>query len=380
MVAGLAGISEDYLSQIERGMKTPSTTLLHSLARILGVPVAALLGEPVIESGTYDPPLRASELNAALVSYGNAIESDDRPDLPDLRARVESAWLIWQSSPRRYSETGPLLPGIVRDVEGAVRSLRRASDAQMRREACRIAADLYFLLRTYTKRIGRTDLSLLVADRAIRAAEDADDPLRIAAAKWNLGQVLLAANESEAAEDTAIRAAEELANTGGTEQQQLALHGALWLVATIAAVRSNDPWTARDRLRRHARPAAEQAGEGNAFWTVFGPINVGLHAVSIEMETGEAAEALRLADEIELGQCPSVERRATFSLEIARCYEQRREDTGVLLHLLDAEREAPEDMRYNALARDLVRGLMRRARPTMASQVRGLASRIDLFE
>lgn len=31
VVAGLAGISEDYLSQIERGLKTPTLGLLHRL-------------------------------------------------------------------------------------------------------------------------------------------------------------------------------------------------------------------------------------------------------------------------------------------------------------------------------------------------------------
>ncbi len=39
VVAGLAGVSEDYLSQIERGLKSPTITLLHRFARILGVPV-----------------------------------------------------------------------------------------------------------------------------------------------------------------------------------------------------------------------------------------------------------------------------------------------------------------------------------------------------
>ncbi|MER6847707.1 hypothetical protein AB0A81_21250 [Streptomyces flaveolus] len=35
------------------------------------------------------------------------------------------------------------------------------------------------------------DLATIAADRAQRAAEDADDPLRIAAAQWNLGHVLV---------------------------------------------------------------------------------------------------------------------------------------------------------------------------------------------
>lgn len=45
VIAGLAGVTEDYLSQIERGLKTPSTALLHRLARALGVPTSVLFGE-----------------------------------------------------------------------------------------------------------------------------------------------------------------------------------------------------------------------------------------------------------------------------------------------------------------------------------------------
>jgi transcriptional regulator with XRE-family HTH domain len=41
VVAGLAGVSEEYVSQIERGLKTPTITVLHRFARILGVPVGA---------------------------------------------------------------------------------------------------------------------------------------------------------------------------------------------------------------------------------------------------------------------------------------------------------------------------------------------------
>jgi len=113
-------------------------------------------------------------------------------------------------------------------------------------------------------------------------------------------------------------------------------------------------------------------------WSVFGPVNVGLHAVSVEMETGEASEALRLADDIDASTSPSIERRATFALDLARCYDQRHDDAGVVLYLLSAEQESPEDLRYNLLARDLVRGLLRRARPSLVPKVRDLAQRIEL--
>jgi transcriptional regulator with XRE-family HTH domain len=377
VVAGLAGVTEDYLSQIERGLKTPSTALLHRLARVLGVPTSVLFGESSAEPTTPGHPLSAA-IHAALAAGGKTADAGAAPDLPGLRARVNTAWQSWQNAPHRYSQTAPLLPSLITDVQAAV-SILQPTDATGYREASRIAADLYFLLRTFTKRIGRTDLSLLVADRAVRAAQDAQDPLRVAAAKWNLGQVLLATNEPEIAEDITTHAAYELQPRIGQGPDHLALYGALWLVAAVAQARCRATWTARETLQERAAPAAEATGDGNVLWTVFGSTNVALHQISIEMEAGETSEALRLADNIDMTYCPSIERRATFCLDLARCYDQRHEDAGVILHLLAAEQESSEDLRYNPLARDLVRGLLRRARPSLAPKVQGLADRMGLI-
>jgi len=380
VVAGLAGVTEDYLSQIERGLKTPTIALLHRFSKILGVRVSELLGESATEHDEAVHPV-GNAVQRALMSYSRASVSSDLSDLARLQERVDFAWAIWQTRQRRFTEASEVLPELIADVQAVQRSSARSGLGEERRQVQRISADLYFLLRTFTKRIGRTDLSLLVADRGALAAEAADDPIRIAAAKWNLGQILLTQGEADGAEDAAIRAIEDIQRDLATDDPQaVALTGALWLVSAVAAVRNNDSWTARDRLREKAWPAARAAGEGNVMWTVFGPTNVALHAVSIEMETGEAAEALRLADDIDVSASPSLERRTTFALEVARCYEQRRDDPGVFLHLINAEASGPEDMRYNTLARDLVQGLLKRARPTYAPQVRALAERISLLD
>lgn len=376
VVAGLAGVTEDYLSQIERGLKTPTLPLIHRFSKILGVRVSELLGESATEHDERVHPIGYA-VQRALMSYSGAA---DAPDLPDLRGRVDAAWSVWQGSPHRYTEASEVLPALITDVQFAQRGLAHSSSADERREVQRISADLYFLLRTFTKRIGRTDLSLLVADRGVLAAEAADDPVRIAAAKWNLGHILLAQGEADGAEEVAMTAIEDLQRqVSADDADAVGMAGALWLVSAVAAVRNNDPWTARDRLRDKALPAARVTGDTNVMWTVFGPTNVGLHAVSVEMEMGEAGEALRLADDVDISGSPSLERKTTFALEIARCYEQKRDDPGVFLHLVNAEASGPEDMRYNTLARDLVQGLLKRARPTYAPQVRALAQRIDLL-
>ncbi len=381
VVAGLAGISVDYLSQIERGLKTPTITLLHSIARVLGVPTSVLLGEPPGEPDNGPPGHPATPaIHRALLSYGSSPEGGAPPDLGELRERTDAAWTIWLTSVARYSETGSLLPDLVTDTEHAIRAFRSVGETKQRREALRIAADLSFLLRAFFKWTERMDLCLLAADRGMRAAEDADDPLRIAAARWNLGLALVADNYAESAEEVAVKAAEELEPRLADSAPELtAMYGALWLVATWAAVRKGDAWTARSRLREKARPAAERTGESNVAWTAFGPTNVGIHAVSVETEAGEVSEALRLADEVDSSHCISIERRATFLSDLARCYDQRREDPAVLLHLLRLERESPEELRYRVLARSLVRSLVKRARPSFAPEARGLAARIGLF-
>jgi transcriptional regulator with XRE-family HTH domain len=376
VVAGLAGVTEDYLSQIERGLKTPTIMLLHRFSKILGVRVSELLGESATEHDEAVHPVGYA-VQRALTSYPSV---SGTPDMADLRGRVDEAWSIWQGSPHRFTEASQLLPDLITDIQAAQRGLGTSASADERREAQRISADLYFLLRTFTKRIGRTDLSLLVADRGVLAAEAADDPVRIAAAKWNLGHILLAQGQPDGAVDVAIRAVEVLErDTADGDLDAVAMAGALWLVSVVAAVRNDDPWTARDRIREKAWPAARMVGDANVMWTVFGPTNVKLHALSVEMEMGEAGEALRVADDIDMSDTPSLERKTTFALEVARCYEQRRDDPGVFLHLVSAEASGPEDMRYNTLARDLVHGLLKRARPTYAPQVRDLARRIDLL-
>jgi transcriptional regulator with XRE-family HTH domain len=377
VVAGLAGVSEDYLSQIERGLKTPTIALLHRFAKILGVRISDLLGESAAVQDDVSAPAGKAVQHALMAYDGD--DGSSPVDIAELRDRVDLAWRVWQERPLRFSEESAILPALITEVQAAQRALV-SSGGEQRRQGQQVVADLYFLLRTFAKRIGRPDLSLLVADRAVLTAQESGDAVRIAAAKWNLGHILLAQGDADSAEDVAIHAIEDLERKDlDGDLDAVAMTGALWLVSAVAAVRCGDPWTARERIRDKAWPAARRTGEGNVMWTVFGPVNVALHAMSLEMEMGEAAEALRLADDIDASVLPSRERRTTFALEVARCYEQRRDDAAVLLHLMTAEASGPEDMRHNNLARELVQGLLKRARPTYAPQVRALAERVGLL-
>jgi transcriptional regulator with XRE-family HTH domain len=84
VVAGLAGVTEDYLGQIERGLKTPTLPLVHRLSKILGVRVSDLLGESVTEHDEAVHPV-GHEVQRALMAYAGV---DDSPSLVALRERV----------------------------------------------------------------------------------------------------------------------------------------------------------------------------------------------------------------------------------------------------------------------------------------------------
>ncbi|MGW0792321.1 hypothetical protein ACWD04_29870 [Streptomyces sp. NPDC002911] len=94
---------------------------------------------------------------------------------------MEGGWRIWQTPPTRFTDIEPLLPDLIIDVDTAARTHR--TTPAVHRNIQRLTADLYGLLRSYRRRPGRTEPSLMVADRALRAAEAADAPLRIAVAK-----------------------------------------------------------------------------------------------------------------------------------------------------------------------------------------------------
>lgn len=378
VVAGLCGITERYLHLIEAGEKIPSTEVLVRIAAELDVPVASLLAQEPIEE---PPSPRTVAPAVARALLGQVPQRAGDPASPaQLRERVEQVWCVWQASKERFTEAALLLPDLVIDVESSVRAHRRGTDVTARREVLRVAADLYGLLRSYCRRTGRLDLALMVADRAMRAAEDADDPVRIAAAAWNLGHVLLSHNEPgavEEAREVALLAVEQLRRTPQTPQS-CAVEGALELVAVVSDARRRNWWEARRRLEQRAVPLANRAGEGNVQWTVFGPTNVHLHAMSIEMLAGQALEGLRVADQVDITLLASRERQFTFGLEVARCHDLRREDAAVLVHLLGLEELAPEDLARNPLALDIVLGLHKRVRPTFRTQVTGLAERLQL--
>jgi transcriptional regulator with XRE-family HTH domain len=205
-VATHAGITARYLEMIEGGTKTPSLPVLRRLAKVLGVRTSALIGEAPSEDheGAVNP--RLAEVERALFTYRSLTqaESDTSPELPELASRIEAAWQLWFTSPTKYTDVLAVLPQLIIDVERAIHAYGRSP------EACQQASEVYQLARPVLKHLGRVDLGGLVSDRAMRYAEETEDPLLIAAATWSLGQALYADDMPHGALDIAMMGAEKL--------------------------------------------------------------------------------------------------------------------------------------------------------------------------
>lgn len=372
VVAGLAGVNAEYVGQIERGQRTPSLDVVEAIANALGVTVTNLVTDATDPSPMAADIRLASELHQSLL-LGASRDGEPETSLVELRERVDHAWDTWQGVSDRYSRLAALIPGLIGDVVRVCETGRTAGTVEQR-----LAADAYTLLRTVARRINRPDLALVAADRGRRAAELADDPIRLAGARWNLAHALLAQQEPQTAEEIALAAIAEL--RPGGDRDTLAMTGALWLTAAVAAARCRRKFVALERVEEHAALLAERTGETNVGRAAFGPANVALHLVSIELEDGQAANALAVADRIDPAPMASRERHTTLALDLARGHALRFEAGASLLHLLQAERTSPEELRYNPAAHDTIRRVFHRARPSLRSQVTGLAQRVGIEE
>ncbi|RSM61792.1 transcriptional regulator, partial [Actinoplanes sp. ATCC 53533] len=262
--------------------------------------------------------------------------------------------------------------------------LHRTAVGDERRDALLGYSSAYAVAAKLLTKVGAGDLSLLAADRCASAAVEADSMTARGMAAYQVVCALLRSERPEDAEPLAVRMAEETQRQARPDRPTLAsVAGSLWLIAAIIASRQTDRDEAWRRLDQ-AQALADMIGEdGNFAWTGFGFTNVGIHRVSVAAELGDPAAALRAAESVDLKRLPAglTSRRAQLHLHLAWAEAQRRRDADAVLHLLEAERIAPETVRYNVIVRELVRGLLaRRKRGGRTSALHSLAVRSGVLD
>ncbi|MGW5328888.1 helix-turn-helix domain-containing protein [Streptomyces sp. NPDC004014] len=377
--AGLLGRSEAWVSQVERGVRRiDRMTVLEKVAEVLEVPVAELAAEaPIVASVAEGEAPGASRLRLVL-SAAHSLKAvlgqqDASPDVPALRAEVDRAWSLTHQG--NYADLAELLERLVPRLESATRSVPEED----RPELFQLLAVMYHTCSGALANLGEPEAAWIAVDRAVVAAERANDPLLMAAGEFRLSIVFLGArhfDQAAQASGSAADALRPLAESG--EIEAVALRGALTLQRAVAAARLNLADEAYDLLR-DARAMADQVGDGrNDYNTEFGPTNVGLHEVAVAVDLGDAGVALRAAQAVDASGL-SAERQTRFQIDVARAYAQRRQVADAVSALFKAREQSPEMVRSLPMVKQLVADLLTMSQPP-SEELRGLAGELGVHE
>ncbi|MDG4797952.1 helix-turn-helix domain-containing protein [Micromonospora sp. WMMD1082] len=348
------GKSKSWVDKIERGVRTlDKVSTLRDIAAALRIDQALLLGE---ESRPADVTTRVEGvelIRAALSAYDIALDQPAaRRDVPDaawLTRSVAHAWTSYQHA--RYPALIDLLPEL---LAGAQRGHARDPGAGRVSlvEAYRVTASLLV-------KLGETELAWLAADRAMTVATG--DPVLVAAATVQLGQVLRATGRAQAAGRATLAAAYRIGQSD-LDVARWSLCGTLLVQAALAAARHGDERAAAARADEAADLAAE-VGDGNDHHhTSFGPTAVALARVAVAIELGTPDEAIARHEQA-IGRdgwrwLPP-EHRAAHLIDTSRAYLQHADPVNAARVLLEADRTAPAELRHRPAARSVLADTLR---------------------
>jgi transcriptional regulator with XRE-family HTH domain len=245
VLAGLVGMSASWLKGIERGSRLPPRLpMLVKLAEALDVgDVVVLAGSDLnLTNGTSIPLVSFARIpHAAVPAIRDAVRApmirapDTHVDVEMLRGRVADAWALWHSSPTHRDDVGRILPTLVGDA----RTVARTTQGSARRHANGLLVDVYALVQHELVWASEPELVWVVADRAMTAAHEADDPLALAGGAWTLAMV----ERSIGDDDSAISLVEDAASLlrprlENEDDRFRSMYGALLLHAATTCARA----------------------------------------------------------------------------------------------------------------------------------------------
>ncbi|MBO4208725.1 helix-turn-helix domain-containing protein [Micromonospora echinofusca] len=367
VLAGLAGVSQPYISQVESGRKTVDRrSTLVAVASALQVTVADLLGQGT-EPGC---PARESAAECVPAIWSTLIEIEDGERRPATCTTEELAAEIARSDRLRtgshYPAMARLLPGLLLDAAavGGVALVQVAYHAS-----------------TCLRHLGYRHLALNAARVAVTAAEQAEDPAWIGASRFAYAQSL----PIESAPLAARAADRSLAalQAGAADERVRQMLGQLHLSAALTSTVSGRADVARDHLNEAVREAATLGDppDGAGFnGCGFGPTNVKLWEMSIAAEQGEGGRVIELSRTVRPQVLAASIRQQSYWLDLGRALaETGRRDDEALAAFVRAEQAAPAPFALNPLAQDAVVAMAQRAkRRAIPDELTQLAGRMGI--
>lgn len=374
-LAHMVGRSESWLSQVERGIRSVDRlSVLIDIARMLKIDVETLSGHKMAYAPNGQPdPASMDEIRDALSTYPGLGLSELRTSpLPEIEQLTTEVHRRYQAAD--YGAAANILPRLITSTDAVV---EESSPAELP-TALGVQAQAYVAAAKLVTKVGDGQLAWIAADRAATAAMRAESPILKAMAAYQVACAFLKMDRIEQAEHIAVTTAENILDDS---PEGISVQGALFLIGSVIAGRRSDRAEATERLRRAEYLADALGADANYGWTAFGPTNVAIHQVSTAAELGDAQEAIGKAEMLDTDGLPEglKSRRAQVHIDTAWAYSQHREDAAVVINLLEAERVAPQTLRYNVIVREMLRELLKRERRSATPGLRQLAKRAGVL-
>ncbi|MBG0826123.1 helix-turn-helix domain-containing protein [Planomonospora sp. ID91781] len=380
VLAGLVGKSPSWLKRVENGeiQQQPRLPMLLQLAEALKVrDLSEITGDqsmPVrMFTGPGHPALH--DVRAAINTMPFQANGTVQP-LRYLRERLDTAWRTRHLAPDHRTALGQILPELIRDVQ-LTASLYQGDD---RRRAQSLLAETYGLAQMFLAYQPAQDLLWRVADRALMAAQESEDPLALSCAVWFLSQAHRDSGDFEAARainEQGMAALQPYMDDPSVPL--LAMWGALSFELAFTTARTGDVAEAWRYWDEASRVADRLPADYYQPWTSFSRVIMGAHAVTVAVELRQGGESARQADGAEAIPIPSRPRRGRHLIEVARAHQIRRDPAAVLGTLQLAEQTAPETIKYNGYARRMTLELVESGPVALRGQARDLADKIALL-
>lgn len=356
--ASLAGVTKQYLSLLELGKRGfERRGLLEDLANALGCAVIDLTGQPYLPVNRDGADAMATLPGISLALYDSTLD-----DVPDVPARSVAELAHWARRVNEYSADGRYsLAG--RDLGTLLTELHvRAATGKGDERRAALAALVEACIVAYgnARSLGNPDLAVHAARRAYDAARQLDDPALIGFAAMSrttaLGRIG-ARHRARAVVAQAMQDVEPAVDPDAEDTAVAEAYGILHLAAAQMAAKDRQAADADTHLAA-ATDLARRTGERNALQFSFGPANVQAWSLSIavELERGPAAaEAVEQTPGYAAG-LTTADRKAALHFDLARAYSQAggARDVEALRHLDMADRIAPQRIRHDPLAHELL--------------------------
>ncbi|WP_067852530.1 helix-turn-helix domain-containing protein [Nocardia shimofusensis] len=355
-LADQAGVSVDLVRKLEQGgRQTASIASLQKIARALDVDIADLIGNRHgIPSGNPDAGIVA--IRHALTPVDDLLGSapeEAAVSLEDGRRAVDYAWGAYWSG--HYGLLTTILPTGLTQLRATVHAARNGSVAP----ANELLARMYWVTGCTLVHLGQTDPAFLSIRLALAAAERGEDPLLLATIRGSVAWQLLVQGRYGESRGVALRAASELEPDGEVAPAHLSAYGSLVLQGATAAGRAQNVPDALALLETAGEVALRLGVDRQDYETYFGPSQVVMQTVDVNVSAERYPEALTAAAQMPVnGGLPQAS-RARHLADTAVAWTRTGQYGRALGALLDAERVGGADwMKYQSLPRHIVSELL----------------------